>query len=162
LKVTVVSLMAKQATDTESRTESSAAQERSIIEMLLANGWIQVPPSPILSQGALNAGEFAHKVKCATRTEPQEADIACGIDGRVILAMECKVSNDRTNSIKRINDVLKKAEAWKVHWGSFVKPAALLQGVFKPADVDRLSDAGIDVFWSHNLDRFIDRLKLRS
>ncbi|CAM3324289.1 hypothetical protein SPAN111604_15195 [Sphingomonas antarctica] len=80
--------------------------------------------------------------------------MACGLGGTVILAMECKVTNDETNSVKRINDVLKKASAWKEHWGRFVKPAALLQGVIKFGDVQRLIDAGVEVFWSHRLDLF--------
>lgn len=44
--------------------------------------------------------------------------------------------------------------AWKEHWGSFVKPAALLQGVIAERDVMRLLDANVEVFWSHDLDRF--------
>ena len=68
--------------------------------------------------------------------------------------MECKVTNDETNSVKRINDVLKKAAAWKDHWGNFVQPAALLQGVVKMADVDRLLNQNVRVFWSHRLELF--------
>ncbi len=73
--------------------------------------------------------------------------------------MECKVSNDQTNSVKRINDVLKKSAAWKTHWGSFVKTGALLQGVIAAKDVARLIDDGVEVFWSHDLaalDEWID------
>ena len=43
---------------------------------------------------------------------------------------------------------------WKTHWGSFVKPAALLQGVIAAKDVERLIDENVLVFWSHNLDEF--------
>lgn len=68
--------------------------------------------------------------------------------------MECKVTNDDLNSIKRVNDVLKKATAWKIHWGNFVETAALLQGVIKAADVSRLEEAGVHVFWSHDLAAF--------
>lgn len=68
--------------------------------------------------------------------------------------MECKVTNDETNSVKRVNDVLKKADAWQRHWGSFVHTAALLQGVVAPRDVQRLTDANVTVFWSHDLVAF--------
>ena len=92
------------------------------------------------------------KTRFATETtSPQEVDIACGLEQSYVLAMECKVTNDETNSVKRINDVLKKAAAWKAHWGSFVITAALLQGVVAPKDVQRLTDAGVKVFWSHDL-----------
>jgi len=68
--------------------------------------------------------------------------------------MECKVTNDETNSVKRINDVLKKASAWQDHWGSFVHTAALLQGVIAFKDVQRLLEARVSVFWSHDLPTF--------
>ena len=87
-------------------------------------------------------------------TTHQEVDIACGLRGTYVLAMECKVTNDETNSVKRINDVIKKAQAWKDHWGNFVITAALLQGVIAPKDIQRLTDNGIEVFWSHDLGTF--------
>ena len=95
-----------------------------------------------------------HKTKFATKTRPQEVDIACGLGKTVVLAMECKVTNDETNSVKRINDILKKASAWHDHWGSFVQTAALLQGVIALKDVERLLEAKVYVFWSHDLARF--------
>ena len=102
---------------------------------------------------------FLHKVKFATENRPQEVDIACGLEKSVVLAMECKVTNDETNSVKRINDVLKKAAAWQKHWGSFVKTAALLQGVIAFKDVARLLDADVSVFWSHDLQAFEEWLE---
>ena len=89
------------------------------------------------------------------RVAHQEVDVACGLERSYVLAMECKVSNDETNSVKRVNDVLKKAAAWKAHWGNFVMTAALLQGVIAPKDVQRLTDAGVYVFWSHDLEEFL-------
>jgi len=68
--------------------------------------------------------------------------------------MECKVTNDKTNSVKRINDVLKKARAWQEHYGRFVHTAALLQGVIAFKDVNRLLEANVKVFWTHKLDEF--------
>ena len=94
--------------------------------------------------------------------ENQEVDIACGLRGTVVLAVECKVTNDVTNSVKRINDVLKKAAAWRSHWGSFIVSAAVLQGVIKFGDVKRLLDAGVEVFWAHQLDLFSDWLDSHS
>lgn len=64
------------------------------------------------------------------------------------------MTNDVTNSVKRVNDVLKKAAAWKDHWGSFVETVALLQGVIAAKDVQRLTDSGVYVFWSHDLKNF--------
>ena len=84
----------------------------------------------------------------------QEVDIACGLSNGRVLAMECKVSNDPTNSIKRANDVLKKAPAWQAHWGSFVVTAAMLQGVFAHNEPLRLIHGNVRVFWSHDHESF--------
>ncbi len=98
-----------------------------------------------------------NKTQFATATTTaQEIDIACGFASSYVAAMECKVTNDATNSVKRVNDVLKKAAAWKSHWGSFVETAALLQGVIKSDDVQRLTDEGVKVFWSYDLDAFAE------
>ena len=96
-----------------------------------------------------------HKARFASGlTGRAEVDIALGLKDAVVLALECKVTNDETNSVKRINDVSKKAQAWRAHWGNFVQPAALLEGVIKMSDVKRLLEEDIHVFWSHRLDLF--------
>lgn len=155
LVVTAVTpLLASQIHLTAKRTASSAVQEEAVVELLNAKDWERLP-SRLVDRGAiLAARQFMKKTKFATTTRPQEVDIACGLGATMVLAMECKVSNDTTNSVKRINDVLKKATAWRDHWGSFVRPAALLQGTIGYKDVQRLIHAGVTVFWSHDLPRF--------
>lgn len=155
LVVTAVTpLLASQIHLTAKRTASSAVQEEAVVELLNAKDWERLP-SRLVDRGAiLAARQFMKKTKFATTTRPQEVDIACGLGATMVLAMECKVSNDTTNSVKRINDVLKKATAWRDHWGSFVRPAALLQGTIGYKDVQRLIHAGVTVFWSHDLSRF--------
>lgn len=150
----VTPLLASQIHLTAKRTASSTDQEEAVVALLNAKEWERLP-SRLVDRGAiLAAKQFMKKTKFATTTRPQEVDIACGLGGTMVLAMECKVSNDTTNSVKRINDVLKKATAWRDHWGSFVKPAALLQGTIGYKDVQRLTHAGVAVFWSHDLPRF--------
>ena len=139
---------------TARRNRLAREQEQAVIDLLQAKGWSRVPSKLITSSGALKTRQFCHKTRFATQTNPQEVDIACGLKSTVVLAMECKVTNDKTNSVKRVNDVLKKASAWKTHWGNFVETAALLQGVIKQEDVFRLLDANVHVFWSHDLPRF--------
>lgn len=155
-------LIAQKDVETAQRNRLAFAQESSVIRLLEARGWSRVPGMQIDRRAALPAKHFAHKTRFATSTTaPQEVDIACGLGASYVLAMECKVTNDETNSVKRVNDVIKKATAWKTHWGSFVEPAALLQGVIKSRDVQRLSDEGVRVFWSHALDEFADWLDAR-
>lgn len=147
-------LLSQQLVQTLRRNRLSAQQELEVIELLQCKGWTAKQGQLVSALDDLPARHFLHKTRFATKTLPQEVDIACGLGGTVVLAMECKVTNDATNSIKRINDVLKKATAWQDHWGSFVRTAALLQGVVGYKDVSRLLAANVHVFWSHDLDRF--------
>lgn len=132
----------------------SMEQEAAIVTLLSDRGWGRQSSGLISKLTDVKPQHFLHKTKFATKTRPQEVDIACGLRGTVVLAMECKVTNDETNSVKRINDVLKKATAWQDHWGSFVRTAALLQGVIAFKDVERLLEANVEVFWSHDLTAF--------
>lgn len=148
-------LIANQEFATTLRNHLARKQENAVTNMLHAKGWAKLPSRLIDTRGALPARHYMHKTRFATNTaRPQEVDVACGLKGTYVLAMECKVTNDETNSVKRINDVLKKATAWKAHWGSFVETAALLQGVIAAKDVARLIDADVHVFWSHDLPAF--------
>lgn len=157
LLLAISHLIAIQRFTTERRNVAAAAQEQSVIDLLKRLGWTMRPSRLIDTRAALAPREFMHKTRFATSrnaSQAQEVDIACGLGGTYVLAMECKVTNDETNSVKRINDVLKKATAWQNHWGNFVETAALLQGVIKPSDVHRLLHAGVHVFWSHDLAAF--------
>lgn len=149
----IAPLMANQRVSTARRGRLSFQQESLVITLLEAKAWTKLPSRLVSAGGILPSKCFMHKTRFASGpSESQEVDIACGLGGTYVLALECKVTNDHTNSVKRINDVLKKAHAWKSHWGSFVKPAAVLQGVIKGPDVQRLLDNGVQVFWSHRLD----------
>lgn len=151
----VVSFIAPKQTETQKRNRLSAEQESAVVRLLLGLGWTKLPSVKIDNRAAIPSRHFMNKTRFATATtSAQEVDIACGFASSYVAAMECKVTNDATNSVKRVNDVLKKAAAWKAHWGSFVETAALLQGVIKPEDVQRLTDEGVKVFWSHDLNAF--------
>lgn len=153
LKV-AAALIALQKVATARRTRLALDQEYALIKLLEEDGWVRLPSKLVDTRAAVPSKHFMHKTRFATKSRPQEVDVACGLNGTYVLAMECKVTNDETNSVKRINDVLKKATAWHDHWGSFVYAAALLEGVVAAKDVQRLTDAKIQVFWSHDLDAF--------
>lgn len=150
----VVPLLSVQNTATVRRGRMSVEQEGAVVALLTARGWGRQSMALISELTDVKPQHFLHKTRFATKTRPQEVDIACGLPKTVVLAMECKVTNDETNSVKRVNDVLKKATAWQDHWGSFVKTAALLQGVIAFKDVERLLDGNVEVFWSHDLSTF--------
>jgi hypothetical protein len=148
-------LIANQQMQTEQRNGEAAVQEGAVMAILNRKGWTRLPSKTIDQRGMLSSKTYMHKTRFATATSTaQEVDIAMGLKSTVVMAMECKVSNDRTNSVKRVNDVLKKAAAWQEHYGSFVKTAAMLQGVIAPKDVYRLIDSHVEVFWSHDMAAF--------
>jgi hypothetical protein len=151
-------LLSQQIVATVRRNRLSAEQEGAVIKLLQTKGWTRMTSALIATLSTVPPKHFMHKTRFATGTQPQEVDVACGLGGDVVLAMECKVTNDKTNSVKRINDVLKKARAWQEHYGSFVHTAALLQGVIAYKDVRRLLEANVKVFWTHKLDDFGDWL----
>lgn len=155
--------MAAQRIQTAQRGSLSGGQEGAVVALLEELGWERRPSRLIDTRAAVDPKTFMHKTRFATKTTaPQEVDIACGLRGTVVAAIECKVTNDQTNSIKRVNDVLKKASAWHEHWGSFVETVAILQGVIAAKDVDRLTDARVHVFWSHDLNAFRDWITERA
>jgi hypothetical protein len=69
------------------------------------------------------------------------------------MAIECKVSNSATNSVKRLNrDAASKAEVWKTDFGTRnVVPAAVLSGVYKLHNLIDAQDRGLTIFWAHDL-----------
>ncbi|WP_294263648.1 XamI family restriction endonuclease [uncultured Sphingomonas sp.] len=159
---TVSPILAQQLVATLRRGRLSATQERAVIDLLTAKGWARQRSALIEKLDDVPVKYFMHKTRFATKNRPQEVDIACGLGKTVVLAMECKVTNDQTNSVKRVNDVLKKATAWQDHWGSFVKTAALLQGVLSFKDVERLLTSNVEVFWTHDLETFGNWLELNA
>jgi hypothetical protein len=93
--------------------------------------------------------------------DSRKADIVTRRWDRRIMALECKVSNSSTNSIKRLNnDAAVKASVWLSEFGTAqTVPAAMLAGVFKRHNLEQAQDRGPALFWSHDLDqpvRFID------
>ena len=155
----IAPLIASQDLATWKRNQLANRQEQEVVDLLVEKGWTKLPSSLIDTRAAIPAKSFMHKARFATSTTtPQEVDVACGLKDTYVAAMECKVTNDETNSVKRVNDIIKKATAWQEQWGRFVVTAALLQGVVAPKDVQRLEDGRIKVFWSHDLDAFGDWL----
>ena len=158
----VAPLIANQRIATARRNRLAVRQEQDAISLLESRGWKRQQSKLITKGGALEQRQFWHKARFKSgKKENQEIDIACGLGETYVVAVECKVTNDETNSIKRMNDILKKATAWRSQWGEFVIPAAILEGNIKFSDVDRLLDAQIKVFWSHRLDAFADWLEAK-
>lgn len=156
---TVTPMISSQIFNTVRRNRLSDEQERAVEALLDSKGWVKVASQKLKGPADLSPSHYMRKVQCrSSESATKEVDIACGVTPNLILAMECKVSNDSTNSVKRISDVNDKVKAWQETWATFIKTAALLQGVIAYKDVARLLSSNVEVFWSHDLSALSDWL----
>lgn len=83
-----------------------------------------------------------------------------GLWDRRVMAIECKVSNSATNSVKRLNnDAAAKAGSWPKDFGTVqVVPVAVLSGVFKRHNLSDAQRRGLTLFWAHDLSTMMDSI----
>ena len=151
-------LLAAQRSATGRRSEGKNAQEKEIKRRLLDIGFGESPAVAISTAfGGPGRGRFCGECMLGER----KADVVARLDDDRLLAIECKVSNSATNSIKRLNnDAAVKAEHWKKKFGELnVVPAAALAGVFKPLNLKQAQDRGLTLFWSHDLDALAEFIR---
>ena len=87
-----------------------------------------------------------------------KADFIVRLWDQRVMAIECKVSNSATNSIKRLNhEAAAKAKAWHDSFGQDqVVPTAVLSGVYKLHNLQDAQDRGLTLFWAHDLKSMMD------
>jgi len=154
-------LVATRKVETARRNEGKEIQEGRVRAALERHGFKRVDTRPIqtLSE-APEPGKFCMESLLGTR----KADIIIGLWDRRVMAIECKVSNSATNSIKRLNnDAAAKAQAWRQDFGETqVIPVALLSGVYRLKNLEDAQDRHLMILWAHSLDElvsFIDQTK---
>jgi hypothetical protein len=151
-------LLASSHVSTSRRGEGKNQQELLVEESLLANGLKQVPTRTVDTfNQAPEPNEFCRESLLGTR----KADFLVGLGDQRIMAIECKVSNSSTNSVKRLNnDAAAKAEAWISQFGTRnVVPVAVLSGVYKPHNLVDAQNRGLTLFWAHDLNELMDWIK---
>jgi hypothetical protein len=134
--------------------ESKDAQEELVKAALRTAGFGEVKPRTINTlRTAPKPGEFCGESMLGTR----KADLVVGLWDDRILAIECKVSNSKINSVKRIkNDAAVKAKLWIQEFGDrLIVPAAVIAGVFHPPNLLSAQDDGLTIWWSHHIDQMI-------
>ena len=145
------SLMASQRIQTARRSSAKVRQERLVKDFLSDRGMAEVETREIHNFGdAPESGSFCGESLCGGR----KADIVLRLyDGR-LMPIECKVSNSATNSVKRLNnDAAVKAGSWLEYFGKGqTVPSAVLAGVFKTNNLNQAQEAGLTIFWAHDLD----------
>jgi hypothetical protein len=152
--VASAALIATQRTGTSRRRASKQNQERSLEDALLRSEFRKVPTRQVVTfDDAPGEGQFCGESLLGER----KADFIIRLWDRRILAVECKVSNSATNSVKRLNnDAAAKAEVWRRDFGERqVVPAALLSGVYKIHNLLAAQERGLAIFWAHDLDELI-------
>ena len=144
------SLMATQRVQTDRRNLAKLQQENKVADYLVEIGLTEVGPREIrTSDDAPGRGSFCRECMFGDR----KADLVVQLHDARLMPIECKVSNSATNSVKRLNnDAAVKAEAWIKQFGTRqTVPTAVLSGVFKRHNLIQAQEAGLTIFWAHDL-----------
>ena len=153
--VASAALVAARKVETERRSGAGRRQEGQVRELLRRIGYVEVPRReiPMLS-AAPEPGEFCSE----SALGGTRADLVVRLRGGRIMAVECKSSNSAVNSYKRINhETVGKARNWLEGFGQHhTVPAAVIAGVFNPANLESAQAQGVFLFWSHRLGDLAD------
>ena len=148
-------MLAMRRLETMRRNTGKTHQERFVAMQLRRSGFKQVETREVRTlNDAPKAGEFCRESLFGSR----KADFIIGLpDGRT-MALECKVSNSSTNSIKRLNnDAAVKATTWRSDFGTVqVVTAAVLGGVYAIRNLIDAQGRGLTLFWVHDLAAMIE------
>jgi hypothetical protein len=153
--VASAALLATSRVGTDRRNEGKERQELLVRDALLGRSWTQVSPRAVATfNQAPGPGEFCRESLLGT----SKADFLIGLRDRRIMAIECKVSNSSTNSVKRLNrEAAGKAEKWIYEFGvRNVVPVAILSGVYKLHNIKSAQERGLTVYWAHDLTQILD------
>ena len=134
--------------------ESKNAQEELVKAALRAAGLDEVRPRVISTlRTAPRPGEFCGESMLGSR----KADLVVSLWDDRVLAIECKVSNSKINSVKRIkNDAAVKAKLWIQEFGDrLIVPAAVIAGVYHPPNLLSAQQDGLTIWWSHDIAQMI-------
>lgn len=134
---------------TARRNESKKEQEELVKAALRAANFEQVRAREIASPRSFpKLGEFSGESKIGRK----KADVVVGLPDDRILAIECKVSNSKVNSTKRIAEASAKAKEWIEDFGVLgIVPSAVIAGVYNPGNLIAAQSHGLTIWWSHDL-----------
>lgn len=145
-------LLAAQRIATERRSNGKSEQEGQVKDYLRGLGYTEVPTEHIKTI-VKGPGPMQFCAEC--HLGDRKADVVLRLHDTRLMAIECKVSNSSTNSVKRLNnDAAVKATYWNEQFGSQqIVPAAMLSGVFKTLNLVQAQARGLALFWAHDLNR---------
>lgn len=145
-------LLAAQRIATERRSTGKNDQETMVKDYLRSLAFVEVPTATITT---IVKGPQTNQFCAECMLGGRKADIVLRLPDTRLMAIECKVSNSSTNSVKRVNnDAAVKATYWNREFGlSQVVPSALLSGVFKTHNLLEAQNHGLTIFWAHDLEK---------
>lgn len=148
-------LLAAQRLATERRHDGKEGQETRVKNYLCDMGFDEVPTAAIHT---LVKGPQTMQFCAECQLGDRKADVVIRLHDTRLMAIECKVSNSATNSVKRLNnDAAVKADYWLKQFGTAqVVPAAMLSGVFKVLNLEQAQSRGLSLFWSHDLSKLTE------
>jgi hypothetical protein len=148
--ISTAAQMAAQRVLTARRNEAKAEQEELVKEALRQAGFQEVRARDIRSSRSFpRLGEFCGESKVGDK----KADIVVGLRDERLLAIECKVSNSKVNSTKRIAEAVGKARGWLEDFGALgIVPCAVIAGVYNVSNLIVAQERGLTIWWSHDLE----------
>ena len=148
-------LVAARKVETSRRSDAKKKQEEKVRAILRDIGFAEVAPHDIPTLDfAPGPGEFCRESKLGDT----RADLVIRLHDRRAMPVECKVSNSAVNSFKRINhEAAGKARDWRTGFGNRQTVlAAVISGVFNPANLETAQTEGLAIFWSHRVSDLAD------
>jgi hypothetical protein len=156
--VASAAMIAAKKVETKRRKDAKDKQEERVKRLLRDLMFDEVPRRNMpLLKDAPEPGQFCGESKLGDT----RADLVVGLHDRRVMPVECKVSNSEVNSFKRVNhEAAGKARTWLNLFGrKGTVPAAVLSGVFKPANLKTAQAEGLSLFWGHRLSDLADFIK---
>ncbi len=140
------------------RRGASKLQEEAVKEMLRSCGFVEDRARPDIETLVDAPAPNCFRGEC--KFGGTKADIVVRLPDQRVLAIECKLSNSAVNSFKRVNhEAVGKARSWRSDFGRRqVVAAAVLSGVFKPANLVAVQEEGLVLFWAFRLADLADFL----
>jgi len=147
--ISTAAQMAAQKVLTARRNEAKAEQEALVKDALRAAAFEEVRPREIASVRAFpRPGEFCGESKVGKN----KADVVVGLRDNRVLVVECKVSNSKVNSTKRIGEASAKAREWTDSFGVLsIVPSAVIAGVYNIRNLAVAQERGLTIWWSHDI-----------
>lgn len=134
--------------NTRYRNWRATFQHKAIIEELDGAGFKKVNMS---DPDALELGQYETELS----VESKEADFAIRNHDGALILIEAKMSGTEINFHKRRKEMIDDYNDW-TDGRPESKVVSIIGGVIDTNDVERLEEAGIRVFWDHELDHLSD------